>query len=191
MLFQECRAPWPSFWKVYFSRFKMWLGKCTRLSRRPRATPSREPRASSRRESQFSESPLLLWNLSCSIYSNKPEEKPQLTQTLESSAAMFPAKWQLYSAPASGHHMWVQLAKLLSNVCRSDLVFVDEISQFTLKHFLWGTKHIYSSEVKHLHCTQRLWDRAGEMAQWLRALTALPEVLSSIASNHMVAHNHL
>jgi hypothetical protein len=33
--------------------------------------------------------------------------------------------------------------------------------------------------------------RAGEMAQQLRALTALPEVLSSIPSNHMVAHNYL
>jgi hypothetical protein len=32
---------------------------------------------------------------------------------------------------------------------------------------------------------------AGEMAQWLRALTALPEDPSSIPSNHMVAHNHL
>jgi hypothetical protein len=32
---------------------------------------------------------------------------------------------------------------------------------------------------------------AGEMAQRLTALTALPEVLSSIPSNHMVAHNHL
>jgi hypothetical protein len=29
------------------------------------------------------------------------------------------------------------------------------------------------------------------MAQRLRALTVLPEVLSSIPSNHMVAHNHL
>ena len=29
------------------------------------------------------------------------------------------------------------------------------------------------------------------MEQQLRALTALPEVLSSIHSNHMVAHNHL
>jgi hypothetical protein len=29
------------------------------------------------------------------------------------------------------------------------------------------------------------------MAHQLRALTALPEVLSSIPSNHMVAHNHL
>jgi hypothetical protein len=29
------------------------------------------------------------------------------------------------------------------------------------------------------------------MAQQLRALTALPEVLSSIPSNHIVAHNHL
>jgi hypothetical protein len=31
---------------------------------------------------------------------------------------------------------------------------------------------------------------AGEMAQWARALTALPKVLSSNPSNHMVAHNH-
>ncbi|KRZ63967.1 hypothetical protein T10_2628 [Trichinella papuae] len=29
------------------------------------------------------------------------------------------------------------------------------------------------------------------MAQRLRALTVLPEVLSSNPSNHMVAHNHL
>jgi len=34
-------------------------------------------------------------------------------------------------------------------------------------------------------------ERAGEMAQWLRAPTALPKVLSSNPSNHMVAHNHL
>jgi hypothetical protein len=33
--------------------------------------------------------------------------------------------------------------------------------------------------------------RAGEMAQRLRALTTFPEVLNSIPSNHMVAHNHL
>jgi hypothetical protein len=32
---------------------------------------------------------------------------------------------------------------------------------------------------------------AGPMAQRLRALSALPEVLSSIPRNHMVAHNHL
>jgi hypothetical protein len=32
---------------------------------------------------------------------------------------------------------------------------------------------------------------AGEMAQQLKALTALPEILSSILSHHMVAHNHL
>jgi hypothetical protein len=34
-------------------------------------------------------------------------------------------------------------------------------------------------------------EEAGEMAQQLRALTALPEVLSSIPSNQMVDHNHL
>ena len=33
--------------------------------------------------------------------------------------------------------------------------------------------------------------RAGEMAQWLRALAAAPEVRSSIPSTHTVAHNHL
>jgi hypothetical protein len=32
---------------------------------------------------------------------------------------------------------------------------------------------------------------AGEMAQWLRALTALPKVSNSNPSNHIVAHNHL
>jgi hypothetical protein len=31
---------------------------------------------------------------------------------------------------------------------------------------------------------------AGEMAQWLRAPTALPKVPSSNPNNHMVAHNH-
>jgi hypothetical protein len=33
--------------------------------------------------------------------------------------------------------------------------------------------------------------RAGEMVQLLRALTALPKVLSSNPSNHMMAHNYL
>jgi hypothetical protein len=33
-------------------------------------------------------------------------------------------------------------------------------------------------------------NRAGEMAQWLRAPTALPKVMSSNPSNHMMAHNH-
>ena len=32
---------------------------------------------------------------------------------------------------------------------------------------------------------------AKEMAQWLGALTTLPEVLSLNPSNLMVAHNHL
>ena len=36
----------------------------------------------------------------------------------------------------------------------------------------------------------KLQSWAGEMAQWLRAPTALLKVLSSNPSNHMVAHNH-
>ena len=31
---------------------------------------------------------------------------------------------------------------------------------------------------------------ARKMAQWLRALTILPKVLSSNPTNHKVAHNH-
>jgi hypothetical protein len=39
---------------------------------------------------------------------------------------------------------------------------------------------------------QNNWGRGGEVAQWLRAVTTLPEVLSSIPGNHVVvAHNHL
>jgi hypothetical protein len=36
----------------------------------------------------------------------------------------------------------------------------------------------------------RRLSQAGEMVQWLRVLTALPKVLSSNPSNHMVASNH-
>ena len=32
---------------------------------------------------------------------------------------------------------------------------------------------------------------AGEMAHWVRALSALQKVLSSNPTNHMVAHNYL
>jgi hypothetical protein len=38
---------------------------------------------------------------------------------------------------------------------------------------------------------KEIQEKAGEMAQWFRALTALLKVLSSNPSNHMVAHNHL
>jgi hypothetical protein len=55
------------------------------------------------------------------------------------------------------------------------LVFAD-ISSLTLSLEAFGKKYLLG---------------AGEMAQRLRALAVLPEVLSSIPSNHMVAHNHL
>ena len=45
----------------------------------------------------------------------------------------------------------------------------------------------------YYHCVLKVLTRGwrGEMAQWLRDLSALPEVISSIPSNHMVVHNHL
>jgi hypothetical protein len=51
---------------------------------------------------------------------------------------------------------------------------------------LWGT-----STDPFTGADPSTFRRAGEMAKQLRAPTALPEVLSSIPSNHMVAHNHL
>jgi hypothetical protein len=47
---------------------------------------------------------------------------------------------------------------------------------------------------REVHCPSlksvlKFLDGAGELAQWLRAPTVLPEVLSSIPNNHMVAHN--
>jgi hypothetical protein len=39
--------------------------------------------------------------------------------------------------------------------------------------------------------TRKYHPGAGEMAQWVKALTALLKFLSSNPSNHMVAHNHL
>jgi hypothetical protein len=56
--------------------------------------------------------------------------------------------------------------------------------------------HLLPSEVNLDYCDETLSQeakiRAREMAGGgLRALTVLPEVLSSIPSIHMVAHNHL
>jgi hypothetical protein len=44
-----------------------------------------------------------------------------------------------------------------------------------------------SKTVTTIMSNKKGWPRAGEMAQRLRALAALPEVLSSIPSNYMVA----
>ena len=44
---------------------------------------------------------------------------------------------------------------------------------------------------KHHMNIKKKKSQAGEMVQRLRALTTLPKVLSSNASNHMVAHKHL
>ena len=57
------------------------------------------------------------------------------------------------------------------------------------ERWIWTVLAMLSSLGKELNI--RVAVGAGVMAQWLRALTALPEVLSSIPSNHMVAHNHL
>ena len=58
---------------------------------------------------------------------------------------------------------------------------------------VYGMRRVLRNmQAKHPHTqTTKQFMGAGEMAQRLRALTALPEVLSSIPSSHMEAHNHL
>jgi len=46
------------------------------------------------------------------------------------------------------------------------------------------------TKLKSQHILSKLRNQAGEVAQQLRALTALPVVLISIPSNHMMVHNH-
>jgi hypothetical protein len=52
---------------------------------------------------------------------------------------------------------------------------------------------ILPQDEKHFQGGNGIRNWVGGLERWqrLRALTALPEVLSSIPSNHMVAHNHL
>jgi hypothetical protein len=58
---------------------------------------------------------------------------------------------------------------------------------------LWLEKSVsFSNEIANTYfIILKMSLRAGEMAQWLRALTVLPKVVSSNSSNHMMAHNHL
>jgi hypothetical protein len=56
--------------------------------------------------------------------------------------------------------------------------------EFMSNQGFWSTQSIFSqSKEKN--------KGAKKMAQWLREPTALPEVLSSIPNNHVVAHNHM
>ena len=58
-------------------------------------------------------------------------------------------------------------------------------------HGLRPLEMVFSRNVEKMKHWVRKVPGAGEMAQQLRALTTLPEVLSLIPSNHMVAHNQL
>lgn len=48
---------------------------------------------------------------------------------------------------------------------------------------------LYSNPNKPLYIQKVLW--VGELAQWLIALAAHPEVLGSSPSNHMMTHNYI
>jgi hypothetical protein len=67
-----------------------------------------------------------------------------------------------------------------------------------IKHFLllvhqWSVFNevVGSTTILNVKKIVKEKHRAGEMAQLLRTLSALPKVLSSNHRNHMVAHNYL
>jgi hypothetical protein len=98
------------------------------------------------------------------------------------------------SEPCLFSQTWLkgQLSVLVGMLGFVKLIFMDNpkmtsqmVLRFRYSWFfrVWGVLLLCVFK-KHL-------SRAGEMAQWLRALAILSEVLSSIPSNHMVTHNHL
>jgi hypothetical protein len=58
----------------------------------------------------------------------------------------------------------------------------------TMEEWIQNMWFIYTME--YYSAIKNVCHGAGEMAQWLRALTALLKVPSLNPSNHMVAHNH-
>jgi DMSO reductase anchor subunit len=70
-------------------------------------------------------------------------------------------------------------------------IAVTRILKLTFPVLIRVSKKRQEYIIKLLLIIKNLLLGAGEMAQRLRALTALPKVPSSIPSNHIVAHNHL
>jgi hypothetical protein len=82
--------------------------------------------------------------------------------------------------------------RLLSNIigCKVPIVFPCDCAI----NWEWGLLDITGTSSCKLPAQKNIKIqnmKAGEMAQQLKALVALPEVLSSTPSNHMMAHNHL
>ena len=53
----------------------------------------------------------------------------------------------------------------------------------------WGIQTVF--KLVFTYETLKKWRGAGEVAQWLRALAALPEDQGSIPNTHMAVHNCL
>lgn len=63
--------------------------------------------------------------------------------------------------------------------------FCFQMSELIMISFLSNFHSTYQKSLIKYH------SRSGEMAQGLRAMAALPEILNSIPSNHMMPLNHL
>jgi hypothetical protein len=129
-------------------------------------------------ESKFTQfNPPSLWDFMMMVRGNKHTQLPSLRghlQKRQSSTVVSVSVTECLTSSRGVH--WLLVAGLpISGLNRE--------KETQLKnHMLWA------GEMAHW---LRVLTGAGKMAQRLRVPTALPEVLSSNPSNHMVAHNHL
>jgi hypothetical protein len=89
--------------------------------------------------------------------------KEELLTILANTLAVVKSEWS--SLPLTGQFLYSKDPKAITS--RLDTIYVEK------------------------NWSKRIESGAGAMAQELRALAVLPEVLSSILSNYRVAHNHL
>lgn len=120
--------------------------------------------------------------------------------TIEDNTDPFPklCQYPIFSGEIMSHNIFFIQDWLLTdwNLAAPVMTTVTGWSYFTIFEF---QKPQAIKEQSQYRCLILPYDQfikktsqgAGEMAQWFRALTALPDVLSSIPSNQMVAQNHL
>ena len=128
----------------------------------------------------------------------RPEEAPELMK-LRSQIVVSHWMWPLGTDPESSEKAVMYLTTepplqpfflfFLNSIFRSVLGFIMVFSH-TCHYTLFAHNGLFMSKFSSGYSSLNMLPGAGEMAQSLRALTALPKVLISNLSNHMVAHNH-
>nr|AAL18254.1 lipogenin [Rattus norvegicus] len=122
-------------------------------------------------------------HLICSLLNNK-----LVVALLFGPRSLLPLQLVHKVIGASPTEVWICMG--LYSLCGSCTLKLPSVGHH-VHSFSWPLEGLTDFGSPCMRPLKRHWEGAGEMAQWLRALTALLEVLSSNPSNHMVANNHL